>query len=269
MCRVLFLDGNVLNDPAVVYHCVMNILPEKGPIKAQAMIDVLTAPGRERMDPGTLGSEILRYALNTPEHTQLSGVSNCHVPGMESIVLFASDRGMVRFYRTPPGKHPLSSLSSAEGDFPLGVHNHQYPIVFLPLTPGFSNVDVVVDDRPRPNTPTLHEYHFTSALSSGGAFGLAYQGMRSVVDMRRKRFDPETIYSMNSQDLHTVLIDDTQAPPEGTAWVVLEGAREDVASRFFSHDPAKQLSATGLYLPMDAEDIQRTITSVYEASTRG
>lgn len=174
----------------------------------------------------------------------LSGLANCHIPGLYSLVLSGREgpsNGMRRvFYAGVDCRMPLFDGA----DFRLKPHNHRQNITLTLLTGDASNVTLKTgfgDHR-------VWCYKFKSALLNG-EFALErmnYENARTV----SKPITPKGI-SLHWSIVHTVV-----ARPM-TAWLVEEGelAPPDM-ERLWSIDHDLKLSSKGLYEPMSAKGLE-------------
>lgn len=208
--------------------------------------------------------EVLSAALEQGSFE--SAVGNCHVDGMDSVVLF-DDRqaggGMLRFFFARSGEHHLDHLYTQQGHFTLGVHNHRYPLALVPLLGRVVNVETQVCDSP--TGVVLHEYGFTSAIAAKVDAGLVDDDMQGVATLYRaarhvRQLDPVVLSPgdvrlMVAADLHTVQVPQLaglSAMP-GTAWLVVEGPDAGLGSVIYSPRTDLTISRQGLYTPMSPE----------------
>lgn len=188
---------------------------------------------------------MIQEAIKQLEKGAISGLANCHLPGIYSLALRprkdAKD-GMLRvFYTSKEAK--LDNLEDSQ-DFMVMPHNHRQDITLYHLFGRATNVRMDFGFGSE-----LHEYSFGSAILNG-EFSLAYRQRTSAV------FVYEEITSeglpLKWDDAHTIV-----AHP-GSAWVVKEGdlAPEPYTSLSYSRQREKKLNSAGLYRKMDANELR-------------
>jgi hypothetical protein len=181
----------------------------------------------------------------------LSGLANCHLPGLYSLVLSErqnSNIGMRRVFYV--GKDCKMDLWEG-ADFRLKPHNHRQSIRLKLLRGDAQNISINVGF----GTLRLWCYRFGSALLDG-SFTLErmfYENAHTVA----RRIPEDGLY-LHWNEVHTV----TAEP--GAAWLVeeLELAPPDTA-RCWSVSDHLQLSNDGLYRPMIAEEIAEIEELIY------
>jgi hypothetical protein len=222
---------------------------------------------QKQIPPLELAVQLLTAALERGDFR--GSVSNCHVGGMDSIVLAdhsANGQGMVRFYFARHGQHTLDRLTTDEGHFTVGIHNHKYRIAKIPLHGRFLNVRTAVS--PVPTAMTMHEYAFSSALRSGSSgMGVSRRALRYMEPVRFDDIPVGSVAIMEPEDLHTVTIP-VEAGSPGTAWMVIEGPAVPIEPLIYSPRADLTLSADGLYRPMSAGAAAAAVEDVLRL-TRG
>lgn len=209
--------------------------------------------------PATLNNTaLLEYALQVSDFT--GSRKNCHVPGLSSVVLFdrrADDGGMLRFFYTTPEENSLSPLFGPDGNFTLGVHNHRYDLMLMPLIGHIVNVEVSTHEQVETGDINLFEYAFSSGVD----------GVMSATPTRTlglDRIQPVDVASgdsrsMDSTALHTVVVPRQDTP---VAWLVHEGSPTGTESRIYSMKPDLTLNSDGLYDPMDFDEATAIVRDV-------
>ncbi len=171
----------------------------------------------------------------------LSGLLDCHIRGLHSIVLEErADGSLLRiFYAT--ARANMDRLFSHNGHFQLGAHNHDKELSFKVLHGQVYNVSLDFAADLDQRAMNLFRYPFRSALTSG-AFGLGpADGVRMLLSIQ-----PLDSVTMRVTQIHTVLIASSKA-----VWVVDEGPRDPLAEKFiYSPRPDLTLDSTDLYRPM-------------------
>jgi len=176
-----------------------------------------------------------------------SGLWNCHVPGLHSVILEEKlDGSLVRIFFTD-SRHRLNELFTPTGHFTLGAHNHDKELCFTSLYGDVLNVDVVLS-RLAPNT--LYQYDFQSALTTG-EFSLGAPKMVGAIILVR----PIDGVCMQPESVHTVLVNTPHA-----AWLVEEGPTVPLQKQIYSPREDLQLSKEGLYQSMS----ERNLTDIQQ-----
>jgi hypothetical protein len=244
----------------------MRIVPSCRPTAA-AVLAALTVDAVA--DPHALATGLLTAALDDGQ-LELS-VGNCHVAGVDSIVLFddrAVGGGMLRFFFARHGRHHLHQLYTRSGHFTLGVHNHRYPLALIPLTGNIVNIETQLSSTP--TGTVLHEYGFRSALADddSAAVETVHRGERHVRGLDHVGVAPGGLRMMDAEDLHTVVVPE-QAGSPGSAWLVLEGPDAGEGSRLYSPRGDLTISSDDLYLPMPHQRARAVTERVLQLAERG
>lgn len=178
-----------------------------------------------------------------------SGLANCHVPGLYSLVI--ADRadstiGMLRIFYASRTCSALTDFIKPTDDgsfeFSLLPHNHRQAITLYRLFGNPLNWGIEAkEDGP------AFEWEFGSALLDG-QFSLSRK--RSVqLDVMEKPISRRGI-AMPAESIHTVTAD------PGSAWLVDEGALSGaLTTRCYSLLSGVSLSNEGLYIPLNQEDL--------------
>lgn len=184
----------------------------------------------------------------------LSGLENCHVPGLFSLVLELREsrrKGILRVFYV--GQEPNQiNMAFGHHDFSLPPHNHRQDITLHGLFGQVQNVTVEESG----GLPAF-EYEFGSALLNG-AFSLRRCGRARLSFHSEEVPVGEGSIFLSAEVVHTVI---AQSP---SAWVVEEGEASAAPSRCFSLDQELILDASGLYKPMDAEALRRVAAEIVE-----
>ena len=176
----------------------------------------------------------------------LSGIRNCHVPGVYSLVIQnrqSTNDGMLRIFYTGP-ESQISSIDR-DGDFAVMPHNHRQDLTLYKLFGSVKNARLSLHH----GHDGVHEYVFESQILSGE---LALKYSRPVTT---GQFEIEPMHTdgihMNWAALHTVTADPI------SAWLVEEGrlAPEEFVSVCYSRSPKKEISMEGLYEPMNGDQL--------------
>lgn len=176
----------------------------------------------------------------------ISGLANCHLPGIYSLVFaerVSEAEGMVRVFAVPD-TDVLYGVYRLEGppEFAVLPHNHRQDITLTLLKGKASNVKFFIGD----GRSKAWEYRFGSALLNGE---FTLERVRQVdyifVEVPLDGY-------MSASEVHTVMAS------QGAAWVVEEGQRVvRPPSLCYSHEPHKKLDNTGLYVKLTDEKLKR------------
>lgn len=200
---------------------------------------------------------MIKEALEQLKQGAISGLANCHLPGIYSIALQprkSANDGMLRvFYTTKEAK--LTDLEDSD-DFRVMPHNHRQDITLYRLFGKAINVRMDFGYGSK-----IHEYSFGSALLNG-EFSLTYRQDTSAVFIYEEI--PNEGLALKWNDVHTVI-----AHPE-SAWVVKEGnlAPEPYVSLSYSRQMNKKLKSEGLYRKMDTSELL-AVSDALVALTKG
>lgn len=170
----------------------------------------------------------------------LSGLKNCHLPGLDSYVI--SERqdatvGMKRIFHLRPDAPPMDVWD--EADFYLKPHNHKYN---LKITKLFGTVRNLTLDFHNYGKHELWCYDFRSGLNQD--FGLTKMWQQRA-DVKTKELANGESVSLCWNVVHTV-----NATPD-SAWMVEEFEDAPVGTnRLWSRNHELTLSPVGLYVPM-------------------
>jgi hypothetical protein len=200
------------------------------------------------------GVEMIKEAINHLKLGAVSGLANCHLPGIYSLVLQPrkdSKDGMLRvFYTSAEAK--LNILED-DNDFMVMPHNHRQDITLYRLFGKATNMRLSfaggpMKDRHGEPWRGVHEYAFGSALL-GGKFTLNYRREDFAIFICQEL--SERPFYLKWSDVHTIV-----AEPN-SAWVVKEGdlAPEPYVSLSYSRQMNKQLKSEGLYRKMGPNEL--------------
>lgn len=232
------------------------------PSASAAHILTQLSPPNSAVDPLALARDLIQRALQTPDWG--TSVSNCHVQGLDSLVLFdgrPQGEGMIRVYYARHGQHHLDRLITKEGHFTVGIHNHRYQIAKIPLNAAMYNVRTWVTDHPTGHQ--LYEYAFTSSLSgSSDRPAVELRGLRHMAPVRLDEMSVGSAVVMADEDLHTVQVPVHPGSP-GTAWMVIEGPATEIQSLIYSPRPDLSIQSEGLYQPMSAAQAEQTLREIF------
>lgn len=181
----------------------------------------------------------------------ISGLANCHLPGLYSLVLSERESpqiGMRRvFYAGPDCKMDLWDGA----DFRLKPHNHRQSVRLKLIKGEAQNVSLVIGF----GSMRLWCYRFRSALIEG-SFTLERMYYENA-HLSSCPITKDGLY-LHWSEIHTV----TALP--GAAWVVeeLDLAPKDTA-RCWSVSDHLEMSSDGLYCPMESGEIAEVEEMIY------
>lgn len=177
-----------------------------------------------------------------------SSLINCHVEGLDSIVLKAS-APMVRIYLARKD-HKLW-MNDREEYMPMsiGLHQHRTDIAMVPLFGEISNILIHFGPPDRWwKERTFIQYEYSSKIRDGkGGFSKIKEGIRGKIE--NKRLTRPTL--LKGEDAHSVFV----PYGETAAWMICEGAPFNFySSTLLSNDPKLEgADFSNLYLPMTQE----------------
>lgn len=183
----------------------------------------------------------------------ISGMANCHVPGVYSIVFENRKnpvQGMLRMFYA--ATNILSPLEDDE-DFIVMPHNHRQDLALYRICGNPYNVWMNFNG----GNDRVQRYRFTSALLEDD-FDLRWCG-----DILTADFYPDPIRKdglfMAWDQVHTVVA------PAGSAWAVeeLELAPKWGEQFCFSRSWNKRLYKAGLYKNMSNEETAKLVEKIY------
>jgi hypothetical protein len=180
----------------------------------------------------------------------ISGLKNCHVKGVDSLVIserVSDEVGMVRVFHATPG-HGLINifkrLDLPTAEFCLAPHNHRQDVSLELIYGNVSNWRATETDAEF--AIDLTEYRFFSGIL----------GKMEVEPLRKARmaFNREVLQSgvpahMSASQVHTVQV---VSPP--AAWIVREGEISNAPSLAYNCEGWEPTSG-GLYIPMTADEL--------------
>jgi hypothetical protein len=229
---------------------------------------------RLRNDPLFIGRQLLEGAL--VEGTTGRSLLHAHVPGMHSIMLFdrkdtsltgRNDGGKIRLFYTEPGAHPLNKFyDPRSNDFNCRPHDHEFPIAIVPLVGDLQHRQT--EETLRSHNFPLHKFLFQTAVGSTDGFGLIYQGIQELDTPYDTKIVPGDVLTLNSKDIHSVTAAEI-GKQSATAWLVIEGPKEEKNTLLFSTEERPSMDASELYVPATRRDVERIIGNTLFRMERG
>lgn len=226
---------------------------------------------------------MLQLLMHHVGRTDLTGISNCHVRGLHSVMLHDQDGNRIRVYCTTDGvdtnynfiptdeyivneysysadniqRIEMARQSSCSG-MSLGLHGHGTDVRLEVLAGGMYNITADVERNAHGG---MRRYLYSSRITGDGTIRLAagerWRAM-NIVQTRMRQGD--NIY-LEANKLHTVYIDGF------CSWLVYErGPRSNMDSHFFSYNTnAHRSDMEGMYTPMSPEECQALLARVIAA----
>lgn len=187
----------------------------------------------------------------------ISGLKNCHLPGVNSYVLkdrVSQSIGMTRIFHCT--STAMESLTKADGSYRLAPHNHRQDIALYAISGVAYNVsfDWVEHHHPGPN----YQWDFSSEIVDGNiGASVSATGTLTIRDIAPIT---ESGLFLPSSQVHTVIA------PAGSAWLVQEGplAAQGHVSRLYSIGSSLDLQRSGMYLPMDNSELESAFDMISE-----
>lgn len=199
--------------------------------------------------------------MTTPEIYQalktgaaISGLRNCHVPNVTSLVLrerLSPQEGMVRIFYAEPN-HPLQYLYRVGGEFNVAAHNHRQDLSLEVL---FGTVDNWILTEREESPKRLAEYSFNSGIL--GEMSVAILRLLEV-DITRYSMFLGRPFDMLASHIHTVTVASRSA-----AWVVREGALSPAPTLAYNKMGWKP-SVEGLYIPMSDQELRIACSEILD-----
>lgn len=212
---------------------------------------------------------ILRHNMG---RNDLSGIKNCHVEGLHSIMLNDAEGNRMRLYFSEPESQLIynnisagESRSTVDADgyaavdsralasylpsMTLGVHGHRTEVRLVGVLGRARNHSVRISQM-RSGTRGMRKYNYESAIDGQGSITPTAEFF-NVVSSKTTVLSAGVEVLMAPEDLHTI---STAAEPGDCAWMVFErGERAaDTGSHFYSYNLSAEVQQTGLYQPMDS-----------------
>ena len=194
---------------------------------------------------------------NTIENIASRSLSNCHVPGLHSLVLDATPGTMVRMFYAA-GDHSLWLNEVRDGkfvhDMSLAMHGHHCDLDLVPIVGHFQNITTRIAQDLHQSDILLDSFKWTSYINTG-------KGNFEPTGTERLLKPVSNIYEdrracMRADDLHTVFVErNTEA-----AWLVFEGREDpDYNALSYSNVDLGKFTTDGLYHKMTAKTTENIL----------
>lgn len=226
---------------------------------------------------------MLQLLMHHVGRTDLTGISNCHVRGLHSIMLHDQDGNRIRMYVTTEGVDTQSNflqtneqlaheygysltnvvaIERARATFnsrmSLGLHGHRTDIRLHVLAGEMYNItaDVVRDDA----AGMMRKYSYISRILNPEDHGIAMvrvERYRCDNLVQTKMTHDSSVY-LEAEKMHTIYV------PRFAAWLVYErGAAQEDGSSFYSYNTNCAREQRGdMYQPMDSAQCQALLARV-------
>lgn len=227
---------------------------------------------------------MLQLLLHHVGRTDLTGIRNCHIPGLHSIMLHDQEGNRVRLYVTQNidtyANYVRSSSSMIDEDsdmedeqelelerasnhrnMNLGFHGHRTEVRLHALTGMLHNITAQVEELDDSNEfrGYLRRYSYISPIVDPVNSGIFIQAGRfRVIDTEIKELTQDEYVTLSPSTLHTVHCDNN------TSWLVYErGANsQETVSEFYSYNPNVLSPSSEMYQPMSSEECAVLIARV-------
>lgn len=176
----------------------------------------------------------------------LTGIRDCHVKGLHSIVL-NQGQFLDRVYITTE-EHALHHNFTLNADMTLGVHAHNTGIVINQLYGRMTNMEYLDSPLGMTYGAMLHEvghYWFESKIR-GGEGKLHFLGMAHLWEHTQTELHPAQVLRLDADQLHTVAV----AEGQRAAWLIREFLPNRINPQYcYTRNPNFQ--SQEIYQPMD------------------
>lgn len=226
--------------------------------------------------------ELLKHHIG---RNDLTGIRNCHMMGLHSIMLHNEEGNRVRIYVTTsdlntisnyiPPEDDLAGISATERDsyraarcvdMPLGLHGHRTEIRLHTIVGQLYNITAdVVHNR----SGSLRSYLYTSSIDGQGSRRMGpvngHTAFRAVGVKCKQIYVGESVVMAPNQ-LHTVHTHGL------TSWAVFERGEfsSESSSHFFSYNHRiPEQPEEGMYEPMTSDECKALLVAVLAAVMKG
>lgn len=228
---------------------------------------------------------MLQLLMHHVGRTDLTGISNCHVRGLHSIMLHDQEGNRVRLYVTTDDceltrNYINSNTAIAEdrdvedddiesieeyrqGDLEnmsLGLHGHRTAVRLEVLVGQLYNFTATVEEDSE--NGGMRKYNYTSAITfPGGVTTCDTTTAYRLASLEQKVLNVGDSVYLEPHQLHTVYTDAL------TSWLVYErGERVEGESVFYSYNHNVPTTPDGnMYQPMSSEECQALLARVIAA----
>lgn len=176
---------------------------------------------------------------------------HCHARHLSSVVVRRGEDGrLTRAFLAERG-HEMGLNGGNGVRWPVGVHDHRYPLTLIGLYGVAHNIVYEISDPLVSRSLSVNEYQFRSCLDSDGG-GIELVGgafVKQVSDATISPFDGRV--RLQADELHTVWCREGWS----AAWLVEEGPTTRSTTRLFTRGV---VDLAGLYQPFGSPDEVRS-----------
>lgn len=229
------------------------------------------------------------FLLHHVGRTDLTGIANCHVRGLHSIMLHDQDGNRVRMYVTTDDIDTHSNYLSTDAyiarelgvtatnireieqsrlrsnsGMTLGLHRHSTDIRLELLAGSLYNTTAGIEEN---DNGCMLRYGYDSPITGTGVITREIARRYRPVNIETKQMKPGDDVYMTADQYHTIYVD------RCAAWLVYERGPRTESNHFFSYNYGAHLpGASDMYRRMDAQECQallaRVISLHYDEETR-
>lgn len=227
---------------------------------------------------------MLQLLMHHVGRSDLTGIRNCHIPGLHSIMLHDQEGNRVRLYVTQNIDtyanyvRTNQSMINDDSDFDdeqeleneravvhrhmnLGFHGHRTEVRLHALTGMLHNITAQVEELNDNNElrGNLRRYSYISPIVDPVNSGIfIQQGRFRVVDTEIKELTQDKSLILPASTLHTVHCDNN------TSWLVYErgASSSETVSEFYSYNLNVLPPSSEMYQPMSSDECAVLIARV-------
>lgn len=227
---------------------------------------------------------MLQLLMHHVGRSDLTGIRNCHIPGLHSIMLHDQEGNRVRLYVTQNidtyANYVRSnqSMIDEDSDFEdeteielerasthrrmnLGFHGHRTEVRLHVLTGILHNITAQIEQMVEPDEMRgyLRRYNYVSPIVNPEASGIFIQPERyRVIDTEIKELTQDQYVILPPSTLHTIHCD------SNTSWLVYErgASSEEASSPFYSYNQNVLPPSSEMYQPMSSDECAVLIARV-------
>lgn len=201
--------------------------------------------------------------LNNREEIVSNSIKNCHVGGLDSIMLLKSPGKSIRLYVAKEGSE-LHNEFFILSNLPLAFHPHHCNLTIKVIKGELTNIEIA--EHAREKSILFNKYEFSSEISGNG-LGFKQAGQTYFSGIRTNIMREGDVEFMRANQIHTVFID-KHRQEEGdadVAWLVFEGM-EDKDYKSVCYSKAKDLhllkKQEWMYNKMEDEEVESILENL-------
>lgn len=183
--------------------------------------------------------------LDSVTAATITGIRDCHTPGLDSIVLLPqgfNGSKLVRMYVAWGSQ--LHRLLDDQRNYIIAPHNHRCDIDILPVVGEISNITATI----RAGGGTHYQYTYHSEIIGGSGIDTATMSRAYLTQSAPESITPGQMLSLEADDIHTIMVADSHTV---TAWIVIERGYKRDYTYLYASKPLTQLPTKGLYAAME------------------